>query len=120
MDKPDIKRLVELQQLMIKFHNINRMVYHTTLERKETDTEHSYSLAMAGWFLAQYFPDLDTNAVIRLAMVHDLVEIHAGDTFAYADKSAIDGKAEREAAATRKLATDWADFPEMHDAIAEY
>lgn len=118
--KPDIRRLIELQQLMIRFHHIQREVYHTTLDRKETDTEHSYSLAMAAWFLAQYFPELDTGLVIRLALVHDLVEIHAGDTFAYGSKEEIDSKAAREAAAAKRLLAEWADFPEMNDAIERY
>lgn len=118
--RPDIRRLVELQRLLLQFHSIKRQVYHTTPDRQETDTEHSYTLAIAGWFLAQYFPGLDTNTVIRLALVHDLLELHAGDTFAYGDRAILSTKADREAAAVQKLAADWADFPDMVHDIRSY
>lgn len=118
MKKPGITRLIELQRILIQFNNLPRQVYHS--DRQESDTEHSYALAMAGWFLAQYFPELNTDKVIRLALAHDLVELHAGDTFAYAEKAAHDTKAEREAAAYKRLQKDWSDFPEMIDSISEY
>lgn len=118
MKKPTVDRLIELQQLLLRFNNLERFVRHSG--RKESDTEHSYSLAMAGWFLAQYFPDLDTNKVLKLALAHDLVELHAGDTFAYATGKIQASKAAREKAALEKLTSDWPDFPEMLANIVEY
>jgi putative hydrolases of HD superfamily len=121
MPKPNIHRLIEFQQLILKFHKIERTVRHPdNFERHETDTEHSYTLAMAAWFLTQYFPKLDKPTVIQLALVHDLLEVHAGDTFAFAEQKVLHGKAERETAAIKQLATDWADFPEMLQAIMGY
>jgi putative hydrolases of HD superfamily len=121
MEKPDIHRLIELQRLLLQFHQIERSVRHPhDFEKRETDTEHSFVLAMAAWMLASYFPELDKNAVIQLALVHDLVEVHAGDTFAYADSKTVAGKADREAAAINKLAADWPDFPDMIKAIRDY
>jgi putative hydrolase of HD superfamily len=70
---------------------------------QENDTEHSYNLAMTAWYLAAYFPELDKNKLIRYALVHDLVEIHAGDTFAFGDAKHIASKSEREAAALNQL-----------------
>lgn len=69
---------------------IDRMksVYRRTLlvdrSRRETDAEHSWHFALMALLLAEYAgPDVDVSRVIRMALVHDLVEIYAGDTFAY-------------------------------------
>lgn len=122
MSKPDINRLIEFHRLLNSFAEIERVVH---LKRRgdivlESDTEHSYNLAMTAWFVAEYFPELEQPKVLMLALVHDLVEIHAGDTFIFADQALLDNKKEREAAAQKKLAADWADFPSLHKAIAEY
>jgi putative hydrolases of HD superfamily len=118
---PDINRLFELQKLLHQFHAIKRSV-HLPGEpvRLESDTEHTYTLAMSAWFLAQYFPELDTDTCIRYALVHDLVEIYAGDTYAYAPDRRLSSKSSREKAALQKLTTDWHDFPEMIQAIQDY
>ncbi len=119
--KPDIHRLIELQQLLLNFSNIDRFARHPdNFDRRETDTEHSYALAMAGWFLAQYFPELNIDTVMRIALVHDLLEVHAGDTFAFANDATKQTKADREADAVKQLAKEWPDFPDMHAAIHEY
>lgn len=121
MKKPNIHRLIELQKLLLQFRAIERIIYVPgSKDKQENDTEHSYDLAIAAWFLVQYFPELDRNKVIRLAMVHDLVEIYAGDTFAYSKKDKLANKREREAVAAAKLAEEWPDFPELTKAIAEY
>lgn len=123
MAKPDIHRLLELQRLLLEFSKIERVVdRHNSKNRfiRENDSEHSYNLAISAWFLADYFPKLDRDLVIRLALVHDLVEVHAGDTYVYADASILATKQEREAAALVKLQKEWADFPDMLIHIETY
>ena len=121
MKKPDIHRVIALQQLLLRFGAIERRTRHPdNFDQYETDIEHSYTLAMVAWFLVQYFPKLKGPVVIQLALVHDLVELHAGDTFAFAPVDVLDGKAAREAVAIEKLAEEWPDFPEMHTTIREY
>lgn len=122
MKQPDIKRLIEFHELLNSFAEIERIVH---IKRHsdhvlESDAEHAYNLAMMAWFIADYFPELDKDKIIRFALVHDLVEIHAGDTYVFADQARLDSKQEREEAARQKLAKDWPDFPALHDAIAEY
>ena len=75
---------------------------------------------MTGWFLAQYFPELNIHTVIQLGLVHDLLELYAGDTHVYGETSALDTKAAREAAAIDRLIREWPDFPDMLDAIHAY
>ena len=121
-NKPDIARLLELQRLLQQFNSVDRVTHrqHNGRMRQENDTEHSYNLAMTAWFLAPHFPHLDSNLVIRYALVHDLVEIHAGDTYVYADAERVSTKAAREAEAAKQLAIDWADFPDLHTLIEGY
>jgi len=115
MDKrPELSRVIELQSFLHNFHSIERVIHFSkSSERRETDTEHSYTLAIISWYLAQYFTELDTNLCIRYALVHDLVEIHAGDTFVFGEKSMLESKAKREQLALEKIKNDWADFPEL-------
>lgn len=119
--KPNINRLIELHQLLISFQNIKRMSYLPgKIKDRENDVEHSYFLAMLAWFLAPHFPQLDRDRMIRLALAHDLVEVHAGDTFVFGKQEDIDTKIEREAVASKRLKEDWSDFDEVHDALEDY
>lgn len=122
MDKPDIHRLLELQKLLLAFSQVDRVLErkHRGVYQHENDTEHSYNLAVTAWFLAPHFPELDRDLLIRYGLVHDLVEVHAGDTDVYAPAHIIATKKARETAAAEKLRADWADFPEIHDLIERY
>jgi putative hydrolase of HD superfamily len=72
-------------------------------ERRENDAEHSWHLALMAVVLADYGPPgLDLLSVLRMVLVHDLVEIDAGDTFLYDDAHAA-SKTERETAAADRL-----------------
>src|ERR1044072_2015223 len=97
MPKPDINRLIELQTALLQFRAIKRTIHIPPgLEELENDTEHSYNLAILGWFLAGSFPELNRDRIIRLGLAHDLIELHAGDTYAYSDDAALSTKAVRE------------------------
>jgi putative hydrolase of HD superfamily len=72
-------------------------------ERRENDAEHSWHLALMVPVLAEYADEpIDVGHTIRLVVVHDLVEIYAGDTPLYDDKLRVD-QAERELAAADRL-----------------
>jgi putative hydrolase of HD superfamily len=121
--QPDIRRLIEFQQMLLSFSHIERRLKRKHLDDvfvRENDTEHSYNLAMTAWFLTEYFPELDQDLAIKLAMVHDLVEIYAGDTYVYADTSILATKESREKAALARLKSEWADFKAMTHLIEEY
>ena len=71
--------------------------------RRENDAEHSWHIAVMAMLFSEYAPEpVDIGRVVRMCVVHDLVEIEAGDTFAY-DVSGNTSKAEREKAAADKL-----------------
>ena len=95
--------LLELIGFLTKFQSIERRLYIPALDRYENDTEHSYNLTMAAWLIVDKDKlPLDTNLVIKYALVHDLVEIYAGDTFAL-DDAEIQTKAAKEHAALERL-----------------
>lgn len=120
--KPTIHRLLDLQRLLLDFSNIERVLHRRRREalQMENDTEHSYDLAMTAWYLSQWFPKLDQNKIIRYALVHDFVEVHAGDTFTYGSAEALATKEKREAEALQKLQNEWGDFKELTKEIVEY
>jgi 5'-deoxynucleotidase YfbR-like HD superfamily hydrolase len=71
--------------------------------RHENSAEHSWHLALAAMTLAEHAGvDVDVARVMRMVVVHDLVEIDAGDTFAY-DAAANLGRVEREKLAADRL-----------------
>jgi putative hydrolase of HD superfamily len=73
-------------------------------DRYENDAEHTWHLALMAIILAEHanVPELDLLHAIKMLLVHDVVEIDAGDTFAYDDKGHED-KAEREQRAADRL-----------------
>ncbi|MEO6513926.1 MAG: HD domain-containing protein [Candidatus Saccharimonadales bacterium] len=122
MKKPDAQRLIEFQKLLLAFSHVERHLKRRHLDTylHENDTEHSYNLAMTAWFLCEYFPELNQHEVIKLALVHDIVEVHAGDTYIYASPEVIATKQSREKAALAQLHKDWQDFPDMVNHIENY
>ncbi|MBO4704249.1 MAG: HD domain-containing protein [Spirochaetaceae bacterium] len=71
--------------------------------RRENDAEHSWHIAVMTLLFSEYATEpVDVARAAKMCVVHDLIEIYAGDTFAY-DLEANKGKAEREAAAADKL-----------------
>ena len=87
-----------------KMKTILRQTYITDKTRHENSAEHSWHFALTALTLYEYcgIEGVDINRVIKMALVHDLVEIYAGDTPAYDTKSNLD-KDEREKKAADKL-----------------
>lgn len=91
--------LVEVDRLKLVLRRVPVM----DASRLENSAEHSWHLAVAALVLAEHAgPEVDVNRVLRMVVVHDLVEIDAGDTFAY-DAAANVGRVEREILAAERL-----------------
>jgi putative hydrolase of HD superfamily len=79
-----------------KLKTILRQTLLTDSSRRENSAEHSWHLAVMSFLLAEYAAEpVDILRVIKMLLVHDLIEIDAGDTFAYDAVANID-RAERE------------------------
>ncbi|MBQ8825516.1 MAG: HD domain-containing protein [Oscillospiraceae bacterium] len=73
------------------------------LPRKENDAEHSFSLAIAAAMLAEYSNEpVDVMKVMKMVLVHDAVEIDAGDTYCY-DEEGAKTKRQRELKAAERI-----------------
>ncbi|HET7559768.1 MAG TPA: HD domain-containing protein [Limnochordia bacterium] len=102
-----VERL-ERQLAFIREIDKSKRVLRQTLlmdgSRRENDAEHAWHLAVMALVLAEHAktPKLDLSRVVAMLLVHDLVEIDAGDTFAYDEVGAQD-KAEREQRAADRL-----------------
>ncbi len=91
--------LLELDRLKQVF----RQTYLADGSRRENDAEHSWHLAVYALVLAEHAPPgIDVARAMKMALVHDVVEIDAGDTFLY-DVPANRDKAEREKRAADRL-----------------
>jgi putative hydrolase of HD superfamily len=87
-----------------KMKSVLRQTILTDKSREENDAEHSWHFALMALTLYEYagIDGVDINRVIKMALVHDLVEIYAGDTFAY-DANGYESKEKREKDAADKL-----------------
>lgn len=111
-------------------------VYRRTMllsgERTENDAEHSWHIAVMALLFKEYcVEEPDVSRAIKMCVVHDLIEIYAGDTFAY-DTKANESKADREEAAADRLFSQlpaeqgdeirslWEEFDAMETTDAKY
>jgi putative hydrolase of HD superfamily len=99
-------RLERQLAFLIEADRLKGILRQTTLcdgSRAENSAEHSWHLALAATVLVEHAgPDVDGGRVLRMLLVHDLVEIDAGDAFAY-DATANVGKEEREREAAARI-----------------
>ncbi len=86
-----------------KMTHILRCTLLTDGSRRENDAEHSWHLAVMALILGEYANDTpDVCRALKMVVVHDLIEIYAGDTFAF-DVDGNKSKLERESKAADKL-----------------
>ncbi len=103
----DLDRLQAQVEFLVEADKLKQIMRNTLLidaTRVENDAEHSWHMALAAMVLAEYAnaKDLNMLRVMKLAIIHDIVEIDAGDTFAYDDAAHLD-KAEREQLAADRI-----------------
>ena len=103
-DTPDrLDRQISFLLEADRLKQIERMTKILGESRRENSAEHSWHLALFALVLAEHADEaFDVPRVILMLLLHDLVEIDAGDTFAY-DDAAYESKAERERMAADRL-----------------
>lgn len=98
-----LKKQMEFLLEVDKLKFINRQTYLSDGKRKENDGEHSWHLALMAVLLSEYSnEEIDLVKVITMVLIHDIVEIDAGDTYAY-DAVGIQSKREREVKAADRI-----------------
>lgn len=82
---------------------IERQTHICGYARKEGDAEHAWHMALMAWLLQEYSNEpIDLAKTMVMLLIHDLVEIDAGDTYAY-DEAANSTKAAREQKAAERI-----------------
>lgn len=98
-----LKKQLEFIIEVDKVKEIFRQTLVSTGNRYENDAEHSWHLALMAPLLKEYIKDdVNIERVINMVIIHDLVEIDAGDTFCY-DVEGYKDKAEREQKAANRI-----------------
>lgn len=100
-------RLSRQIHFLVEIDKLKQILRKTSLmdgSRRENSAEHSWHLALMALLLAEYAgePDLDLLRVVKMVLVHDIVEIDAGDSFCY-DPAATADQEERETRAAERL-----------------
>lgn len=98
------ERLGRQIAFLLEIDQLKQVLRRTSIasgERRENSAEHSWHLALLATTLAEHAAEpVDVATVVRMVLVHDIVEVDAGDTFVYADDPDKDA---REAAAAERI-----------------
>ncbi len=98
-----LKQQIEFVLEIDKLKHIYRQNLVVDGTRRENDVEHSWHLAVMAMLLQEYTAEpVDLTKVMKMVLLHDLVEIDAGDTFCYDAEAGLD-KVEREEVAADRL-----------------
>ncbi|KKS39158.1 MAG: Metal dependent phosphohydrolase [Parcubacteria group bacterium GW2011_GWD2_42_14] len=101
-------------------HKVERVARIPGETRYANTVEHSYQLTLLAWYLIEKENlHLDKDLVIKYALVHDLVETYAGDTYAHGTEGK-ENKALREHEAQERMASEFPEFKDLHAYIEAY
>jgi len=99
-----LSQQIEFLTMADKLKDIFRQTVLTQTHRQENDAEHSWHLALMSLILVEHLDEngVDLLKVIKMLLIHDLVEIYAGDTFCY-DTQGVKDQARKENGAADKI-----------------
>src|SRR5688572_20185498 len=102
----DRERLAQQMAFLVEADKVKNIIRRTQTihsERRENDAEHMWHLSLMAMTLSEYAAEpVDILCVLKMLLIHDLVEIDAGDTFAY-DTVGMETKREREILAAERI-----------------
>ena len=105
MDKNEQDRLNKQMRFIEEIDKeklIGRQTYLSDASRKENDAEHAWHMAIMAYLLKDYANEpVDIAKVMIMCLIHDIVEIDAGDTYAYDTEGLKTQKAREDAAKER-------------------
>lgn len=97
-----LERQFQFIQEIDKEKFIGRQTYLSDGQRKENDAEHAWHLALMTILLSEHAnQEIDVLKTVTMVLIHDIVEIDAGDTYAYDEVGKLTQRAREEAAAER-------------------
>lgn len=103
MDFDRLRKQIEFITEIDKLKGVLRQTLLIDNTRQENSAEHSWQISVMAMVLSEYFKgDIDLYHVLKLTLLHEIVEIDAGDTFCYDEKANID-KYEREKISANRI-----------------
>ena len=103
MDRDRFEKQLQFILEIDKEKNILRQTHLSGHGRRENDAEHAWHMAVMIWLLREYSNEaIDPAKAMMMALIHDVVEIDAGDTYAY-DAKGLATQKEREEKAAQRL-----------------
>lgn len=101
-DRERLEQQMNFIREIDKEKQIFRQTYVSDGTRKENDAEHAWHMAIMTFLLSEYAnEEIDVLRTIRMLLIHDIVEIDAGDTYAYDETAKATQRQREEAAAAR-------------------
>ena len=98
-----LKKQLDFALEIDKEKNITRQTNLSGHGRNENDAEHAWHMAIMAYLLREYANEnIDIGRVMLMCLIHDVVEIDAGDTYAY-DEKGLSTQKEREDAAKERI-----------------
>lgn len=129
------ERLQQQLDFVLEIDKLKQVYRQNSLldgSRRENDAEHSWHIAVMAIVLREYASEpVDLEKVLKMLLVHDVVEIDAGDTFCYDEQAGLDKRAREMKAAARlysllpkelgeELEGLWLEFEEQKTAEARF
>ena len=103
MEKKRLDKQVDFILEADKEKNILRQTHLSGHGRRENDAEHAWHMAIMIYLLKEYAnEEIDVAKAMMMALIHDIVEIDAGDTYAY-DAKGLESQKEREEKAAERI-----------------
>lgn len=103
MDRERLAKQIDFILEIDKEKNIERQTHLSNHGRRENDAEHAWHMALNAYLLKEYAnEDIDIAKVMIMCLIHDVVEIDAGDTYAY-DAEGLKTQKEREDKAKERI-----------------
>jgi putative hydrolase of HD superfamily len=132
MDKESFDQQIQFILEIDKLKSVIRQSYLLDGTRRENSAEHSWHVALMGLLLAEYAEQpVDLLRLMKMLLIHDIIEIDAGDTYCY-DEAGVTDQSSRESEAAERLfgllpedqredfRELWAEFEERSTAEAKF
>ncbi len=132
MDKESFDQQIQFILEIDKLKSVIRQSYLLDGTRRENTAEHSWHVALMGLLLVEYAEQpVDLLRLMKMLLIHDIIEIDAGDTYCY-DEAGVTDQSSRENAAAERLfgllpedqredfCELWAEFEERSTAEAKF
>lgn len=117
----NIHSILDFTKLLNKFREVKRVVFTVGDGEPENDAEHSYQLAMLAWYIiSSKNLKLNKDLVIKYSLIHDLVEVYAGDTYTFRSDKEEKDKVEREKESLERIQKEFPELSDMYELVHKY